>query len=64
MDQFIRLLGSPSDDVAEMCAWALGNIAGDSDEMREELSQLRAVSAMVDLFKASKTFHNVYLLNV
>ncbi|KAJ8749415.1 hypothetical protein K2173_025459 [Erythroxylum novogranatense] len=32
---FVRLLGSPSDDVREQAVWALGNIAGDSPKCRD-----------------------------
>uniref|UniRef100_A0A5B7BD68 Importin subunit alpha n=1 Tax=Davidia involucrata TaxID=16924 RepID=A0A5B7BD68_DAVIN len=32
---FVRLLGSPSDDVREQAVWALGNVAGDSPKCRD-----------------------------
>ncbi|KAL3625992.1 Inositol monophosphatase 1 [Castilleja foliolosa] len=32
---FVRLLGSPSDDVREQAVWALGNIVGDSPKSRD-----------------------------
>ncbi|XP_022856301.1 importin subunit alpha-2-like [Olea europaea var. sylvestris] len=32
---FVRLLGSPSDDVREQAVWALGNVAGDSPRCRD-----------------------------
>ncbi|GAA0139587.1 transporter [Lithospermum erythrorhizon] len=32
---FVKLLGSPSDDVREQVVWALGNIAGDSPKCRD-----------------------------
>ncbi|XP_057535902.1 importin subunit alpha-like [Amaranthus tricolor] len=32
---FVKLLGSPSDDVREQAVWALGNIAGDSPKCRD-----------------------------
>ncbi|KAG6647964.1 hypothetical protein I3843_07G112300 [Carya illinoinensis] len=32
---FIKLLGSPSDDVREQAVWALGNVAGDSPKCRD-----------------------------
>ncbi|KAJ8899099.1 hypothetical protein K2173_010252 [Erythroxylum novogranatense] len=32
---FVRLLGSPTDDVREQAVWALGNIAGDSPKCRD-----------------------------
>ncbi|KAI3834412.1 hypothetical protein MKX03_032523 [Papaver bracteatum] len=32
---FVRLLGSPCDDVREQAAWALGNIAGESPKNRD-----------------------------
>ncbi|KAK8960310.1 Importin subunit alpha-1 [Platanthera guangdongensis] len=32
---FVKLLGSPSDDVREQAVWALGNVAGDSPRCRD-----------------------------
>ncbi|XP_023545270.1 importin subunit alpha-2-like [Cucurbita pepo subsp. pepo] len=32
---FVKLLGSPSDDVREQAVWALGNVAGDSSRCRD-----------------------------
>ncbi|KAI3448515.1 hypothetical protein Pfo_005180 [Paulownia fortunei] len=32
---FVKLLGSPSDDVREQAVWALGNVAGDSPKCRD-----------------------------
>ncbi|KAL6532544.1 hypothetical protein OROGR_014514 [Orobanche gracilis] len=32
---FVKLLGSPNDDVREQAVWALGNIAGDSPKCRD-----------------------------
>ncbi|KAK8542394.1 hypothetical protein V6N13_137031 [Hibiscus sabdariffa] len=32
---FVKLLGSPSDDVREQAVWALGNVAGDSPRSRD-----------------------------
>lgn len=32
---FVKLLGSPSDDVREQAVWALGNVAGDSAKCRD-----------------------------
>ncbi|KAL3505666.1 hypothetical protein ACH5RR_031048 [Cinchona calisaya] len=32
---FVKLLGSPSDDVREQAVWALGNVAGDSPGCRD-----------------------------
>ncbi|CAL1398631.1 unnamed protein product [Linum trigynum] len=32
---FVRLLGSPADDVREQAVWALGNVAGDSPRCRD-----------------------------
>ncbi|KAL9239051.1 hypothetical protein vseg_013406 [Gypsophila vaccaria] len=32
---FVKLLGSPSDEVREQAVWALGNIAGDSPKCRD-----------------------------
>ncbi|KAL9161261.1 hypothetical protein ABFS82_07G009200 [Erythranthe guttata] len=32
---FVKLLGSPSDDVREQAVWALGNVAGDSPNCRD-----------------------------
>ena len=33
--QFVRLLSSPSSNVAEQAVWALGNIAGDGPVLRD-----------------------------
>ncbi|XP_075641480.1 importin subunit alpha-like [Castanea sativa] len=32
---FVKLLGSPADDVREQAVWALGNVAGDSPKCRD-----------------------------
>nr|KJB24393.1 hypothetical protein B456_004G143100 [Gossypium raimondii] len=32
---FVKLLGSPTDDVREQAVWALGNVAGDSPKCRD-----------------------------
>ncbi|KAH7678660.1 Importin subunit alpha protein [Dioscorea alata] len=36
---FVKLLGSPSDDVREQAVWALGNVAGDSPRCRDLVLQ-------------------------
>lgn len=44
----VQLVASPSSNAAlkEQCAWALGNIAGDSAESRAHLEALHAVQAL------------------
>lgn len=34
---FIELLSTPVDDVQEQAVWALGNIAGDSSDLRDRV---------------------------
>lgn len=46
---FIRLLGSPSEDVREQAAWALGNVAGDSVQCRDMVLQLGAMPALLNI---------------
>ena len=35
LPKFVKLLRSPNQDVCEQAVWALGNIAGDSPELRD-----------------------------
>lgn len=46
---FIQLLGSPEADVREQAVWALGNIAGDSPELRDTVLKLHALPPLVTL---------------
>jgi surface protein len=46
---FVNLLMSPSEDVREQVAWALGNVAGDSVQCRDLVLQLGALQALLKL---------------
>jgi importin subunit alpha-6/7 len=48
---FIELLGSPEADVREQAVWALGNIAGDSPELRDVVLGAGALIPLVYLSK-------------
>ncbi|KAL8137137.1 hypothetical protein V2J09_003138 [Rumex salicifolius] len=47
---FVKLLGSPSDDVREQAVWALGNIAGDSPKYRDLVLQNGALLPLLAQF--------------
>ena len=47
--EFVRLLGSPSYDVREQCAWALGNIAGDSPPYRDHVLACGALTPILEM---------------
>ncbi|KAE8685768.1 Importin subunit alpha-2 [Hibiscus syriacus] len=52
---FVKLLGSPSDDVREQAVWALGNVAGDSPRCRDlVLSHGALMPLLVQLNEHSK----------
>ncbi|GAB4843046.1 Inositol monophosphatase 1 [Ancistrocladus abbreviatus] len=52
---FVKLLGSPSDDVREQAVWALGNVAGDSPRCRDlVLSQGALIPLLEQLNEHSK----------
>ncbi|CAI9109256.1 OLC1v1009043C1 [Oldenlandia corymbosa var. corymbosa] len=65
---FVRLLGSPDNDVREQVVWALGNVAGDSSKCRDFvlghgalpglLSQFNEKSALSMLRNATWTLSN------
>jgi hypothetical protein len=57
---FIRLLLSPSEDVREQAAWALGNVAGDSVQCRDLVLSLGALPA---LLQVSQTFNETSRLS-
>jgi importin subunit alpha-6/7 len=44
---FIELLSSPEADVREQAVWALGNIAGDSPELRDFVLSKNALVPLV-----------------
>ena len=44
---FIELLASPEADVREQAVWALGNIAGDSPELRDYVLGQNALVPLV-----------------
>jgi Importin beta binding domain/Armadillo/beta-catenin-like repeat len=44
---FVKLLGSPNDDVREQAVWALGNIAGDSPPCRDLVLQHGAMQPLL-----------------
>jgi HEAT repeat protein len=45
---FIQLLASPEADVREQAVWALGNIAGDSPELRDYVLSQNALIPLVE----------------
>ena len=47
MPIFIELLSSPEADVREQAVWALGNIAGDSPELRDRVLAANALMPLV-----------------
>ena len=46
---FVELLSSPEADVREQAVWALGNIAGDSPELRDFVLNNKALGPLVVL---------------
>lgn len=48
--KFIRLLSSPSANVAEQAVWALGNIAGDGSKTRDIVLNANVVEGLIQLF--------------
>ena len=44
---FVQLLNSPNDDVREQAVWALGNIAGDSAKLRDEVLNHNALMPLL-----------------
>mmetsp|Transcript_128589 Transcript_128589/g.236522 ORF Transcript_128589/g.236522 Transcript_128589/m.236522 type:complete len:551 (+) Transcript_128589:73-1725(+) len=53
---FVQLLQSPNDDVREQAVWALGNIAGDSPNLRDLVLQSGGLNPIMKvLHEASKT---------
>jgi len=51
---FIRLLGSPYEDVQEQSVWALGNIAGDSPACRNYVLEEGILAPLLQLISNSK----------
>lgn len=51
VQEFVRLLQSPHEDVREQATWALGNIAGDSTPCRDLVLQLNALPAVVAIIE-------------
>ncbi|KAL8167796.1 hypothetical protein V2J09_009295 [Rumex salicifolius] len=47
---FVKLLGSPIDDIREQAVWALGNIAGDSPKCRDLVLQSGAMISLLTQF--------------
>ncbi len=50
-----QLLDSPNDDVREQAVWALGNIAGDSVKMRDEVLNHNALMPLLHLLDPTTT---------
>ena len=59
VSEFIRLLFSPSEDVREQSAWAIGNIAGDSVVCRDYVLSLGAMNALVEAFDTNKRISTI-----
>ncbi len=47
MPEFVLLLSSPNGDVREQAVWALGNIAGDSAALRDEVLNHNALMPLL-----------------
>ena len=54
---FIQLLLSPSEDVREQSAWALGNVAGDSVQCRDLVLSHGALSALLQVSQVCCSFY-------
>ena len=50
---FVMRLSSPVEDVAEQCAWAIGNIAGDSTPYRDVVLRAHALGPLLGLLPQS-----------
>ena len=50
---FVELLRSPASDVMEQAVWALGNIAGDSTECRDNVLACGALRPLLDILNES-----------
>lgn len=48
---FIQLLLSPNAEVKEQAVWALGNIAGDSPQFRDYVTQCHGVAGLLSVFR-------------
>eukprot|EP00123_Amoebidium_parasiticum_P010745 comp20291_c0_seq1/m.25463 comp20291_c0_seq1/g.25463 ORF comp20291_c0_seq1/g.25463 comp20291_c0_seq1/m.25463 type:complete len:532 (-) comp20291_c0_seq1:875-2470(-) len=51
---FVQLLSSPSEDVCEQAVWALGNIAGDSPECRDQVLHYGGLAVLLNVLQHSK----------
>lgn len=61
VDKFIRLLSSPSPNVAEQAVWALGNIAGDGSKTRDIVLNANVVEGLVQLVESDLAVHLSHL---
>ena len=50
---FIRMLGSANIDVKEQAVWALGNIAGDSPQLRDLCLRHGVMTSLINVFRTS-----------
>ena len=50
---FIRMLHSPNTDVKEQAVWALGNIAGDSPQLRDLCLEHNMMASLLEVFRTS-----------
>jgi hypothetical protein len=46
---FVSLLHAPNEEVREQAVWALGNIAGDSPDFRDDVLKSNAMKPLIDL---------------
>ena len=53
--EFVLLLSSPNDDVREQAVWALGNIAGDSAALRDEVLHHNALMPLLRQLDSNTT---------
>lgn len=60
--KFVKLLKSPSTNVAEQSVWALGNIAGDGALTRDEVLNFNAAEVLIEILQTQQPVSIYYLL--
>lgn len=62
VEKFVRLLSSPSANVAEQAVWALGNIAGDGSKTRDIVLNANVVEGLIQLFGTDLSVRHINLV--